>query len=63
MSARPLELADVVRRFGAASLDLAFVAGPAKDWQAECKVIVTENDFPDGPTKSDHRPVELIVRP
>jgi endonuclease/exonuclease/phosphatase family metal-dependent hydrolase len=44
-------------------LDFAFVAGPAKSWKAECSVLVEENDFPDGPGKSDHRPIQLIVTP
>lgn len=44
-------------------LDFAFVAGPATDWWTACRVIVRDGDFPDGPQQSDHRPIELIVRP
>ena len=40
-------------------LDFAFVAGPAKDWNPVCKVLVLEDDFPDDNTTSDHRPIEL----
>lgn len=40
-------------------LDFAFVAGPAKDWNPVCKVIVRDGDFPDDRTTSDHRPIEL----
>ncbi|QDV69020.1 Endonuclease/Exonuclease/phosphatase family protein [Rosistilla carotiformis] len=40
-------------------LDFALVAGPAKDWNPVCRVIVRENDFPDDKTTSDHRPIEL----
>ena len=42
-------------------LDFAFVAGPAKDWNSVCRVIVRDNDFPDDKTTSDHRPIELRV--
>jgi hypothetical protein len=44
-------------------LDFAFVAGPAKKWNAECRVIVRKGDFPDGPRNSDHRPIELRIVP
>jgi endonuclease/exonuclease/phosphatase family metal-dependent hydrolase len=44
-------------------LDFAFVAGPAKDWKPACKVIVRGGDFPDDKTTSDHRPIELRVKP
>lgn len=40
-------------------LDFAFVAGPAKEWNPVCRVIVREGDFPDNETTSDHRPIEL----
>ena len=40
-------------------LDLAFLAGGAKDWEIECKVIVRPGDFPDDASTSDHRPIEL----
>ncbi len=33
-------------------LDFAFVAGPAKDWNPVCKVLVLEDDFPDDDTTS-----------
>ena len=42
-------------------LDFAFVAGPAKDWNPVCRVIVRDGDFPDDETTSDHRPIELIL--
>ncbi len=42
-------------------LDFVFVAGPAKDWNSVCNVIVREGDFPDDEKTSDHRPIELIV--
>ena len=42
-------------------LDFAFVAGPAKDWDATCNVIVREGDFPDDEKTSDHRPFELLI--
>ena len=42
-------------------LDFAFVLGPAKDWNAICKVIVRPGDFPDDETTSDHRPFGLII--
>jgi len=38
-------------------LDFFFVAGSAKEWAAECTVIVDPGDFPDGEKTSDHRPV------
>ena len=44
-------------------LDFAFVAGTARNWKPECRVIVQENDFPDGPKQSDHRPIELVLEP
>jgi endonuclease/exonuclease/phosphatase family metal-dependent hydrolase len=44
-------------------LDFAFVAGPAKDWQPVCNVIVRDGDFPDDATTSDHRPIELRLQP
>lgn len=40
-------------------LDFAFVAGPAKEWQPVCHVVVRDGDFPDDKTTSDHRPIEL----
>lgn len=43
-------------------LDFAFVAGEAKQWDAECDIIVREGDFPDDLQTSDHRPVQVIIR-
>lgn len=48
-------------RYPDSLLDFNFVAGAAKDWKAECRVIVREGDFPDDHKTSDHRPVELIL--
>lgn len=42
-------------------IDFAFVAGPAKDWNPVCRVVVRDGDFPDDDTTSDHRPIELRV--
>lgn len=44
-------------------LDFAFVAGPARDWNPVCRAIVRDGDFPDDRTTSDHRPIELTLRP
>ncbi|MEM9643709.1 MAG: hypothetical protein AAF989_01850 [Planctomycetota bacterium] len=44
-------------------LDFAFLAGQAKGWNARSRVIVREGDFPDDDQTSDHRPIEVIVRP
>jgi hypothetical protein len=44
-------------------LDLAFVAGPAKEWGMQCEVVVLEGDFPDGEKRSDHRPIRLAIVP
>lgn len=44
-------------------LDFMFVAGKAKEWQPESRVIVRDGDFPDDETTSDHRPVELVAIP
>ncbi len=41
-------------------LDLAFAAGPAKEWGIQCKVVVRTDDFPDDDLTSDHRPIELM---
>jgi hypothetical protein len=46
-------------RYPNSLLDFNFVAGGAKDWKAECRVIVRDGDFPDDDMTSDHRPVEL----
>jgi endonuclease/exonuclease/phosphatase family metal-dependent hydrolase len=48
-------------RFPDSMLDFNFVAGAAKEWYAERRVIVREGDFPDDEKTSDHRPVELIL--
>lgn len=42
-------------------LDFAFVSGPAKAWEATCKIIVRPGDFPDDDKTSDHRPFELLI--
>ena len=42
-------------------LDFAFVSGPAKTWDAACKIIVRPGDFPDDEKTSDHRPFELFL--
>ena len=52
-----------VDRYPDSMLDFAFVAGPAKEWDCECRVIVMPGDFPDNEESSDHRPVELVVAP
>lgn len=44
-------------------LDFAFVAGAAKTWNPECRVVVRQGDFPDGPNNSDHRPIEVRLVP
>ena len=49
-------------RYPNSMLDFAFVAGPAKDWQPKCRVIVRLGDFPDNSSTSDHRPVELRLK-
>ena len=48
-------------RYPDSMLDFSFLAGAAKDWKAECRVIVRDGDFPDDDKTSDHRPVELIL--
>ena len=40
-------------RYQDSCLDFIFVAGQAKDWQAESKVVVRDGDFPDDATSSD----------
>jgi endonuclease/exonuclease/phosphatase family metal-dependent hydrolase len=44
-------------------LDFAFIAGPAKKWNAVSKIVVRDGDFPDDDKTSDHRPVELVIQP
>ena len=46
-------------RYPNSMLDFAFVSGPAKTWNPQCRVIVREGDFPDTAKTSDHRPIEL----
>ncbi len=48
-------------RFPDTMLEFNFVAGAAKHWQAKCRVIVRQDDFPDNDKTSAHRPVELIL--
>ena len=48
-------------RYPDSMLDFNFVAGAAKHWNAKCRVIVRDGDFPDDDETSDHRPVELIL--
>ncbi len=52
---------DGVDDFPDSILDFAFVAGPAKNWNGHCKIIVRDGDFPDDNKTSDHRPLELIL--
>ncbi len=52
---------DGVDNYIGSMLDFAFVAGPAKEWNAKCNVIVRESDFPDSQSTSDHRPIELLL--
>lgn len=40
-------------------LDFAFVAGAAKNWNAQSRVVVRDGDFPDNEATSDHRPIEV----
>ena len=53
---------DGLDNFEGSLLDFAFVAGPAKAWDAKCEVIVELNDFPDDATTSDHRPISLKLQ-
>lgn len=52
-----------VDRFAGSILDFIFVAQEAREWPAQSRVIVRENDFPDTADTSDHRPVEAIFDP
>jgi endonuclease/exonuclease/phosphatase family metal-dependent hydrolase len=54
---------DGVDNYPDSCLDFAFVAGIAKNWGAESRVIVRERDFPDDDKTADHRPVELGISP
>ena len=47
--------------FPGSLLDFVFLAGPATEWHAECRILVREGDFPDDERTSDHRPVEVIL--
>lgn len=69
---RPVELIDTnwadrdrdgVDDYPESMLDFAFVAGPAKTWSPECRVLVRPGDFPDDETTSDHRPIQLRLTP
>jgi len=42
-------------------LDFVFVAGAARDWDAQCNVVVRPDDFPDDQTTSDHRPISCVI--
>jgi hypothetical protein len=53
---------DGLDNFDGSLLDFAFVAGPAKDWESQCEVIVELNDFPDDETTCDHRPISLKLQ-
>ncbi len=44
-------------------LDFVFVAGPARSWPGESRIIVRPGDQPDNAMISDHRPVAAIFRP
>ncbi|MFT7631590.1 MAG: endonuclease/exonuclease/phosphatase family metal-dependent hydrolase, partial [Mariniblastus sp.] len=52
---------DGIDDYPGSMLDFAFVAGPAKNWKATCKIIVRDGDFPDDKSTSDHRPYELLI--
>lgn len=43
-------------------LDFSFAAGPAKQWDITCEVIVRPGDFPDSAQTSDHRPIKTVVK-
>lgn len=67
---RPAELIDTnwadnnkdgIDDYPGSMLDFAFVAGPARDWEATCEVVVEKGDFPDDAKTSDHRPVRTRV--
>ncbi len=52
---------DGVDNYPGSCLDFTFVAGAAKKWAAQSRVIERPGDFPDDDTTSDHRPVELLI--
>lgn len=41
-------------------VDFIFVSGDAQNWNGISEIIVTEGDFPDDETTSDHRPVMAV---
>lgn len=53
---------DGVDDYEGSILDFCFVSPLAADWDAECRVIVREGDFPDDDTTADHRPMELVFK-
>lgn len=44
-------------------LDFVFLGASARRWPATSTVIVRPGDFPDGPQRSDHRPVAALISP
>jgi exonuclease III len=52
---------DGVDDYPGSMLDFVFVAHGAKEWKADCRILVADDDFPDDEKTSDHRPVELTV--
>ncbi len=52
---------DGVDDYPGSLLDFCFVAGEAKIWDANCRVLVRQKDFPDDKMTSDHRPIELTL--
>jgi len=44
-------------------LDFVFVNQAARGWRGESWIDVVPGDCPDGPQKSDHRPVRAVFRP
>ena len=44
-------------RFPDSILDFVFTATQASSWPASSQIIVREGDFPDGESRSDHRPL------
>ncbi|MCR9198570.1 MAG: hypothetical protein NXI04_08005 [Planctomycetaceae bacterium] len=44
-------------------LDFVFLGAAARSWDATATVIVRAGDFPDGPKKSDHRPLAAVIAP
>ena len=54
---------DGVDNYPHSCLDFMFVAGAAKAWHLQSRVLVWDGDFPDDEKTSDHRPVELVMVP